>query len=87
MTLLDEINARKPVRLCRFGKWLQTASEQDRDDLAVAFEDGTIAGKWIADALANRGVQGHIVDCINDHRRGACDVCPAGSEHLNVSAR
>ena len=86
MSLLEEIQARKPVQLCRFGKWLAAASKQDRSDLALAFADRTIKGKWIADALSARGVEGHIVDAVNDHRRGDCTVCPSTEDLLNVAS-
>ena len=86
MSLLEEIESRRPTRLCRFGKWLASASKQDRADMAVALADRSYAGKWIADTLAARGVEGHIVDAVNDHRRGDCTVCPQNAEMLNVAS-
>lgn len=86
MSLLQEIQSRRPVKLCRFGKWLVAASKQDRIDMAVALADRSYAGKWIADTLIARGVEGHIVDSVNDHRRGDCGICPATSEMLNVAS-
>ena len=85
MSLLEEIQSRRPSKLCRFGAWLVAASKQDRADLAAAFADPTIRGKWIADVLASRGA-GAVVDSVNDHRRGACSVCPSNAEMLNVPA-
>lgn len=82
MTLLEEIRKRQPVRLCRFGKWVNTAEKQDVADVATAFADPDIRGKWIADALSVR-VDGHIIDYVTKHRRGACDICPKTVEYLN----
>lgn len=75
MSLLSEIQAFKPERMCRFGRWVQTASEQDIEDLTIAFADQSIKAKWIADALAVR-CPGNIVDAVRDHRRGDCKICP-----------
>ena len=81
MSLLQEIQSRRPAKLCRFGHWLETASKQDRADIQTAFADPSIRAKWIADALADR-CPGNIVDSVRDHRRGDCKICP--KELLNV---
>lgn len=75
MTLLEEIQSRKPHRVCAFGRWLESAPKQDRADIQTAFADPTIKAKWIADALADR-CPGNIVDSVRDHRRGDCSICP-----------
>jgi hypothetical protein len=82
MTLLEEIHQKKPVRLCRFGKWIATAGKQDVADVATAFADPNIRGKWISDALSVR-VDGHLLDYVTRHRRGACVICPKGPDFLN----
>ena len=83
MTLLQEIKARQPQRLCRFGKWVVTAEKQDVADVAAAFADPNIAGRWISDALSVR-IDGHLVDYVTRHRRGSCRICPPTAELLNV---
>ena len=85
MSLLDEIRQRQPVRLCRFGKWVTTATKQDVADVAAAFADPDIKGKWIADVLAVR-IDGHLVDYVTRHRRGSCRICPQSETYLNVAS-
>jgi len=74
-SLLDEIEKRRPKKACAFGRWVETASKDDRADIATAFADETIAAKWIADVLADR-IPGNFVDALRDHRRGDCPTCP-----------
>jgi hypothetical protein len=76
MTLLEQIEARKPKRQCAFGRWVLTASKQDRADIAAAFADKTLASKWIADVLDGQ-IDGNFIDGLRDHRRGDCSACPA----------
>ena len=84
MSLLQEIRSHQPDRYCRFGKWLNTASKQDREDLAVAFADPIIRGIWISEALSTR-IDGHLVDYVRKHRQGACPACPKTEAMLNVA--
>lgn len=87
MGLLQELQAReRGGRGCAFGKWLQTATPEDYQDLEIALADSTIATRWITEALQVRGLPGnetHLSEVIGKHRRGACQSCPPGA--LNVA--
>ena len=83
MSLLEQIEARKPKRQCAFGRWVQNAPKEDVADIRAAFADHTLASKWIADVLADV-VEGHFIDALRDHRRGQCPSCPPGL--LNVAS-
>ena len=83
MSLLEQIEARKPKRQCAFGRWVQTADPKDRADIAAAFADPTLKSKWIADVLAEQ-IEGTFIDALRDHRRGDCPSCPA--ELMNVAS-
>lgn len=86
MTLLDELQARKGKQPCPFGRWLETTTQQDRDDLASVFPyRKQYSGQLIADVLSSR-IEGWIVDDIRKHRRGACMTCPSTVEYLNVAS-